>query len=148
MELVAGDETKASLKARGLTFEMILEAIVAGYAIAFHPSPPRPGQMHLILEIGGDVHVAPCERRGNTWRLITAYGSSRAYRYNVEVSMTGKDGEWQQIVDMKQNAKPSEGAYVNEFAPVDAQFIRINMLGNTENDHNHLSEVRAYTAEQ
>ena len=72
------------------------------------------------------------------------YGSSRAYRYSVEVSMTGKDGEWQQVVDMKQNVKPAEGAYVNEFAPVDAQFIRINMLGNTENDHNHLSEVRAY----
>ena len=80
MEFVVGDETKASLKARGLTFEMILEAIVAGHAIAFHPSPTRPGQMHLILEIGGYVHCAPCERRGNTWRLITAYPSRKHHK--------------------------------------------------------------------
>ena len=62
--------------------------------------------------------------------------------------MTGKDGEWQQVVDMKQNAKPAEGAYVHEFAPVDTQFIRINMFGNTANDHNHLCELRAFNAEQ
>jgi hypothetical protein len=28
------------------------------------------------------------------------------------------------------------------------QFIRINMFGNTTNDHNHLCEVRAFTAEK
>ena len=61
--------------------------------------------------------------------------------------MTGKDGEWQQIVDMKQNSKP-EGFYAHTFDPVEAQYIRINMFGNTENDHNHLSEVRAYAAEK
>jgi len=76
------------------------------------------------------------------------YGDNRAYRYNVEVSMTGKDGEWKQIVDMKQNAKPAEGGYTHTFDPVEVQFIRINMFGNTTNDHNHLSEVRAYAAEK
>ena len=80
MEFVAGVKTKASLKARGLTFEMILKAIAAGHAIDFHPSPTRPEQMHLILEIGGYVHVAPCERRGNTWRLITAYPSRKHHK--------------------------------------------------------------------
>ena len=53
MEFVSGDEAKASLKARGLTFEMILEAIAGGHAIDFHPSPIRPGQMLWIVEIGG-----------------------------------------------------------------------------------------------
>ena len=74
------------------------------------------------------------------------YGNNRAYRFNVEVSMTGKDGEWKQIVDMKKNEKPAEGGYTHTFDPVESQFIRINMFGNTENDHNHLSEVRAYDA--
>lgn len=78
MEFVAGDKTQASLKARGLTFEMILEAIAAGHAIDFHLSPTRPEQMHL--EIGGYVHVAPCERRGNAWRLITAYPSRKHHK--------------------------------------------------------------------
>jgi hexosaminidase len=75
------------------------------------------------------------------------YGDNRAYRYNVEVSMTGKDGEWKQIVDMKQNAKPAEGGYTHTFDPVEVQFIRINMFGNTTNDHNHLCEVRAFATE-
>ena len=80
MEFVAGDETKASLKARGLTFEMILEAIAGGRAIDFHPNPKRPEQMCLIVEIGGYVHVAPCERRAKTWRIITAYPSRKHHK--------------------------------------------------------------------
>jgi len=75
------------------------------------------------------------------------YGDNRAYRYNVEVSMTGKDGQWKQIVDMKQNAKPAEGGYTHTFDPVEVQYIRINMFGNTTNDHNHLCEVRAFATE-
>lgn len=75
-----GDEAKASLKARGLTFEMILEAIADGKAMDFHPSPTRPGQMLLIVEICGYVHVAPCEFRGNTWRIITAYPSRKHHQ--------------------------------------------------------------------
>ncbi|MCY2932215.1 MAG: discoidin domain-containing protein, partial [Planctomycetota bacterium] len=71
-------------------------------------------------------------------------GDGRAYRYNVEVSLTGKDGDWKQIVDMKQNTKPGDGGYTHAFDPVEAQFIRINMFGNTTNNHNHLCEVRAY----
>jgi len=76
------------------------------------------------------------------------WGDGRAYRYNVEVSMTGKDGEWKQIVDMKQNTKPGDGGYTHTFDPVEVQFIRINMFGNTTNGHNHLCEVRAFAAEK
>ena len=82
----------------------------------------------------------------NKLELFCWWGDGRAYRYNVEVSMTGKDGQWKQIVDMKQNTKPGDGGYTHTFAPVEVQFIRINMFGNTTNDHNHLCEVRAFAA--
>ena len=80
----------------------------------------------------------------NKLEVFCWWGDGRAYRYSVEVSTTGKEGEWKQIVDMKQNAKPSDSGYTHTFDSVQAQFIRINMFGNTTNDHNHLSEVRVY----
>ncbi|MCX6877574.1 MAG: chitobiase/beta-hexosaminidase C-terminal domain-containing protein [Verrucomicrobia bacterium] len=92
--------------------------------------------------------MLPKAQKINKLEVCCWWGDGRAYRYNVEVSMTGKDGEWQPIVDMKQNAKPADGAYVHEFSPVEVQFIRINMFGNTTNGHNHLCEVRAFTAEK
>ena len=80
MEFVPGDEAKDSLQARGLTFEMILEAIADGKTLDFQPSPTRPGQMLLIVEICGYVHVAACERRGHRWRIITAYPSRKHHK--------------------------------------------------------------------
>jgi hypothetical protein len=56
VRFIAGDETKASLRDRGLTFEMILSAPVLG----FIPNPARHGQMLLIIEISGYAHAAPC----------------------------------------------------------------------------------------
>ncbi|MCX6877573.1 MAG: discoidin domain-containing protein [Verrucomicrobia bacterium] len=90
----------------------------------------------------------PNAKKINKLAVFCWWGDGRAYRYHVETSMTGKDGEWQPVVDMKQNAKPGDGGYVHEFSPVECRFIRISMLGNTTNDHNHLNEVRAFTAEQ
>ena len=43
MKFVPGDEAKGSMKARGLTFEMILTAIADGKILAFEPHPQRPG---------------------------------------------------------------------------------------------------------
>ncbi|MCY2932476.1 MAG: discoidin domain-containing protein, partial [Planctomycetota bacterium] len=88
----------------------------------------------------------PKAQKINKLEVFCWWGDGRAYRYNVEVSMTGKDGDWKQIVDMKQNTKPGDGGYTHAFDPVETQFIRINMFGNTTNNHNHLSEVRAWEA--
>ena len=78
MRFIPGDETKASLKDRGLTFEMIISAPVLG----FIPHPARPGQMLLIVEIAGYAHAAPCERRGvEVWRIITAYPSRKYHKH-------------------------------------------------------------------
>ena len=76
MRLVAGDEAKESLKERGLTFDMILASPV----LDFIPNLGYPGQMLLILDIGGYVHAAPCEQRGDVWRVITAFPSRKFQR--------------------------------------------------------------------
>lgn len=73
VKFVPGDEGKESMKDRGLTFEMIASAPVLG----FIPNPARQGQMLLIVEIAGYAHAAPCEMRGNAWRIITAYPSRK-----------------------------------------------------------------------
>lgn len=73
VKFIPGDEAKESLKDRGLTFEMITSAPVLG----FIPNPARQGQMLLIVEIAGYAHVAPCEKRGDAWRIITAYPSRK-----------------------------------------------------------------------
>jgi hypothetical protein len=77
VRFIAGDETKASLRDRGLTFEMILSAPVLG----FIPNPARHGQMLLIIEISGYAHAAPCERRGDAWRIITAFPSRKYHKH-------------------------------------------------------------------
>ena len=68
------------MKARGLTFEMILDAIADGKALDFLPNFNRPDQMLLIVELDGYVHAAPCERRGDAWRIITAFPSRKHHK--------------------------------------------------------------------
>lgn len=77
VKFIAGDGAKESLRARGLTFEMILSAPVLG----FIPNPAHPGQMLLIFEIARYAHAAPCERRGEFWRIITAYPSRKYHKH-------------------------------------------------------------------
>ncbi len=81
MKFIPGDEAKGSMKARGLTFEMILTAIAEGRILAFEPHPQRPGQMLLIVEIAGYAVAAPCELRDDAWRIITAYPSRKHKRH-------------------------------------------------------------------
>lgn len=69
-------EGKESLKARGITFEQIAMAPV----LDILPNPVHPDQILLIVEIAGYAHVAPCERRGDAWRIITAYPSRKYHK--------------------------------------------------------------------
>jgi len=77
VRFIPGDETKTSLKSRGLSFEMIISAPVLGFV----PHPSRPSQMILLVEIAGYVHAAPCEWRGEAWRIITAFPSRKYHKY-------------------------------------------------------------------
>lgn len=80
VKFIPGDENKDSMTARGLDFEMILHAIGAGKVLAFESHPSRPDQKLLIVEIAGYAVAAPCERRGDAWRIITAYPSRKHHK--------------------------------------------------------------------
>ncbi len=82
MRFVPGDGSNQSLKARGLNFEMIIEAIATnGIVSAYHRSK-YPSQVVLIVNVNGYMHCVPCERRGEEMRLITAW-PSRKYQKNI-----------------------------------------------------------------
>ncbi len=82
-------------------------------------------------------------RKMNELQIYCWWGDGRAYRYTVEASEDGKT--WKQIVDWSKNSKPSgpEG-YTHKFDAQNVRFLRFHPLGNTTNNHGHLSEVCAY----
>jgi hypothetical protein len=77
MRILPGDPNKQSLKDRGLTWEMILEAIEAGGLLDIIPDSVHPGQIVLAVDINGYVHAVPCEFRGTDLRMITAFPSRK-----------------------------------------------------------------------
>ena len=78
--------------------------------------------------------------------VFTYWDGKRYYQYTVEVSPDGKD--WKQAVDMSHNEKPAtpEGDQ-HRFSPVEARFVRVNMLKNSAGPEVHLTEVRVFEAE-
>jgi hypothetical protein len=48
--------------------------------LAALPNPKYPNQLLLIIEIAGYTYAAPCERRGDSWRIITAYPSRKHHK--------------------------------------------------------------------
>ena len=77
MRILPGDPNKQSLKDRGLTFEMILEAIEAGGLLDVLPDAAHPGQVVLAVRLDGYVHAVACEYRGQDLRIITAFPSRK-----------------------------------------------------------------------
>jgi hypothetical protein len=53
VRILPGDPNKQSLRDRGLTFEMILEAIDSGGLLDVLPDAAHPGQVVLAVEIAG-----------------------------------------------------------------------------------------------
>jgi hypothetical protein len=80
VRILPGDPNKQSLKDRGLTFEMILEAIASGGLRDMLPDTAHPGQVVLAVEISGYVHAVPCEFRGADLRKITAFPSRKLHK--------------------------------------------------------------------
>ena len=72
-----GDPNEQSPKDRGLTFEMILEAIENGGLLDVLPDAAHPGQVVPAVRVGGYVHAVPCEFRGEDLRMITAFPSRK-----------------------------------------------------------------------
>ena len=80
MRILPGDPNKQSLKDRGLTFEMILEAIDNGGLLDVLPDRAHPGQVVLAVRVAGYVHAVPCEFRNGDLRMITAFPSRKLHR--------------------------------------------------------------------
>jgi hypothetical protein len=67
----------------------------------------------------------------------------RALQYTVEVSSDEKN--WTQVVDESRNTKPvSPHGHLHKFAPVNARYVRVNILKNSAPDIVELEEVRVY----
>ena len=60
MRIQPGDPDKQSLKDRGLTWEMILQAIESGGLLDVLTDTAHPGQVVLAVDIAGYVHAVPC----------------------------------------------------------------------------------------
>jgi len=75
------------------------------------------------------------------------WGMKRYYRYTVEVSADGKN--WKQVGDMSKNATPSTPKGDRfKFDPIEARYIRVNVLYHNLNRGVHIVEVRAFPPEK
>ena len=76
-------------------------------------------------------------------KLHTYYDGRRHYQYTIEASLDGND--WQQIVDMTKNVRPStQGGFEHNFDPIQARYLRVNMLTNSVNPGVHINELMVF----
>jgi hexosaminidase len=81
----------------------------------------------------------------NRVHIFTYVDNHRYYQYTVDVSVDGKT--WKTVVDMSKNTTPQTDRGDDKMiAPVEARYVRVNMLHNSVNDSVHLAEVRVYEA--
>jgi len=81
----------------------------------------------------------------NRIHVFPYWGAGRFYRYTVEVSKDDK--KWLRAADMSTNKKPADPKGNNHhFAPVEARYVRVNMLHHNLNRGVHLVEVRIFAA--
>jgi hypothetical protein len=79
-------------------------------------------------------------------RVITYWDDGhdpRRYKYRVLVSSDGQ--QWATVADMSQNEQPSTPAgFTHHFPPVNARYVRVEMLHNSANVGVHLAEVMVF----
>ena len=73
MRILPGDPNKQSLRDRGLTFEMILEAIDSGGLLDVLPDTAHPGQVVLAVEISG----YPRKSVESLWLMVERFENQR-----------------------------------------------------------------------
>ncbi|MGI9243058.1 MAG: discoidin domain-containing protein, partial [Verrucomicrobiales bacterium] len=79
-------------------------------------------------------------------KLYPYYDGRRYYQYTIEMSLDGK--EWKQIVDMTKNVEPSsKKGDEHNFDPVQARYVRVNMLNHSANPGVHINELMVYEAD-
>jgi HEAT repeat protein len=83
----------------------------------------------------------------NAVRVVFYYDGRRFYQYTFEVSTDGET--WTQVVDNSANSLPAtEAGLTHAFAePVQARYVRLNILKNSVNEAVHVVEVEVYSAD-
>lgn len=77
--------------------------------------------------------------------IYNYWDGTRYYQYTIEVSRDAKN--WTQVVDMSGNVKAATAAGdSHRFEPVDARYVRVNLLKNSAGPEVHLAEVRVFEA--
>lgn len=81
----------------------------------------------------------------NRIHVFPYWGLNRSYRYTVEASTDGKS--WQRVADLSENSEPATPAGNDfRFQPVEARYVRVNMVKHSLNAGVHLVEVRVFPA--
>ena len=84
-------------------------------------------------------------RKIDTVRIIFYWDGRRFYTYTAEVSKDGKT--WQKVADNSKNSTPADAkGMVHRFAPVEARYVRVNILKNSVNEAVHIVELEVYAA--
>ncbi|NOY80729.1 MAG: DUF1080 domain-containing protein [Kiritimatiellaeota bacterium] len=83
--------------------------------------------------------------RIDTIRVIFYWDGRRYYTYTVDVSKDGKT--WTKVVDNSKNKTPSTArGTIHRFKPVEARYVRLNVLRNSVNEAVHVVEFEVYGA--
>jgi hypothetical protein len=73
------------------------------------------------------------------------WGLGRSYKYTIDLSTDGKS--WHRIADLSENTEPATPQGNDfRFQPVDARYVRVNMLHHSLNPGVHLVELRVFTS--
>ena len=77
--------------------------------------------------------------------LVTYYDGARYYQYTIEVSPDGK--AWTLVDDASKNTGVAAASgYESRFVPVEARYVRVNMLKNSANIGTHIVELMVFEA--
>jgi HEAT repeat protein len=84
-------------------------------------------------------------RKIDTVRIIFYWDGKRYYPYTLDVSTDGKT--WTTVADNSKNSTPADSrGIIHQFDPVDARYVRVNIIKNSVNEAVHLVEVEVYAA--
>ena len=73
------------------------------------------------------------------------WDGARYYQYNLAVSTDGE--QWTTVADAAANTTPgTERGVVHAFPPVQARYVRLNILKNSANEAVHLAELKVFAA--
>lgn len=78
-------------------------------------------------------------------RVVFYYDGRRSYQYTVDTSLDGET--WTPVADNSKNDKPATqaGLFHVFAAPVQARYVRLNILKNSVNEAVHVVEVEVYS---